>query len=143
MGYEILENITSADLAVRVRGSSLSELFVNTANALVSEMINDVSSIKKETSRKGVLEGTDISILFFEFLNELIFFRDAENLLLVPDAVNVHDSGGLFTCEYTFSGETINRVKHEFKTEIKAVTLHRLNIYESGGQFVAETVFDV
>lgn len=143
MDYEILENITTADIAFRVRASSVSELFMKGAGALLSEMITDISSIKKSVSRNGLLEGNDLSILYFEFLNELIFFRDAESLLLVPVEVNVSETEGTFFCSYTFYGEKINRQVHEFKVEVKAVTLHNLKVYESNGLFIAETVLDV
>ena len=47
MDYELIENITAADIAIRVRANSLNELFIKGGIALMSEMLDDVSSIKK------------------------------------------------------------------------------------------------
>ena len=143
MDYELIENITAADIAIRVRANSLNELFIKGGIALMSEMLDDVSSIKKIHTRSGILEGTDISILYFEFLNELLFFRDAESLLLVPAEVKISETEGIYSCSYILTGETIYRERHKFKVEVKAVTLHNLKVYESNGMFIAETVLDV
>lgn len=143
MDYELVENITSADVAIRVRAESLNQLFISGAKALMSEMVDDISSIRSTASRDGILEGKDLSILYFEFLNEFLFFRDAESLLLVPVEVEISEAGGLFSCRYRLAGEKINREIHKFKVEVKAVTLHNLKIYESDGLFIAESVFDV
>lgn len=143
MNYELIHNITAADIAVRVRASSLSLLFKYGAEALMSEMTDDISAIKTVIAREGLLEGSDPSLLYFEFLNEFLFFKDAENLLLLPSDVEVSLTNGIYCCKYTLKGEKIRREAHQFKVDIKAVTLHGLQIYEKEGLFVAESVFDV
>lgn len=143
MNYEIIEDITSADIAVRVRASSLNELFRFGADALMSEMIEDVTSIHYSILKQGILEGEDLSLLYYDFLNEILFFKDAENLLLLTDAIDVSFTGNIYSCSYTLAGEKINNETHKFIVDIKAVTLHALQIYENDGLFVAESVFDV
>jgi SHS2 domain-containing protein len=143
MNYELIENITSADIAVRVKASSLSLLFKSGAEALMSEMIEDINSINNSVSKNGTLEGSDLSILYFEFLNEFLFFKDAENLLLLPEEITITPSNSLYICSYKLTGEKINRDVHRFRVDIKAVTLHALDLYEENGIFIAESVFDV
>lgn len=143
MFYELVENITSADIAVRVKAASYSLLFKYGAEALMSEMVEDISVIESVISKKGTLKGDDISLLYFEFLNELLFFKDAENLLLLPFEVEVSSDGALFCCKYTLKGQKINRNIHNFRADIKAVTLHGLRIYMDNRLYIAESVFDV
>ena len=143
MNYELIDNITSADIAVRVKASSLNLLFKYGAEALMSEMVADISSIKNTVTKEGIIEGNDLSLLYFDFLNEFIFFKDAENLLLLPSEVEVSAKDSIYSCLYILKGEKINRVTHKFKTDIKAVTLHALKLYENGGLYIAESVFDV
>jgi len=143
MSYELIENITSADIAVRVKAPSQSLLFKYGAEALMSEMIEDISSIKFTISKNGKFEGTDLSLLYFEFLNEFLFFKDAENLLLIPYSVEIVSSEDLYKCSYILKGEKINRDRHKFKVDIKAVTLHALRIYKENEIYIAESVFDV
>ncbi len=143
MNYDIIHNITAADIAVRVKAPSLDLMFRYGAEALMSEMVEDISSIKKIISKSGILEGEDLSLLYFEFLNEFLFFKDSDNLLLLAETVEVSNSRGMYSCVYTLKGEEINREIHNFRVDIKAVTLHGLRIYEHGGFFIAESVFDV
>jgi len=143
MKYELIENITSADIAVRVKAPSLGLLFNYGAEALMSEMVENISSIKSIISKKGTFEGEDVSLLYFEFLNEFLFFKDAENLLLLPVGVEVLNTGSLYSCSYILKGEKIDRKIHKFKVDIKAVTLHGMRIFEDDGVFTAESVFDV
>ncbi len=143
MNYELIHDITSADVAVRVKASSLNLLFNYGAEALMSEMVKDISSIKSIISKNGTLEGEDLSLLYFDFLNEFLFFKDAENLLLLPAEIEILSNGGIYSCIYTLSGEKIDKELHEFKVDVKAVTLHGLNIFEKDGLFIAESVFDV
>jgi len=143
MNYEHIENVTSADIAVRVKAPSYSLLFKYGAEALMSEMVEDISAIQGIISRNGMLTDEDISLLYFEFLNEFLFFKDSENLLLVPSEVEVSSDGNLYSCIYALKGQKINREIHKFNADVKAVTLHGLRIYRDNGLFIAESVFDV
>ena len=67
MNYDIIHNITAADIAVRVKAPSLDLMFRYGAEALMSEMVEDISSIKRTISKGGILEGKDLSLLYFEF----------------------------------------------------------------------------
>lgn len=143
MNYELIDNITSADIAVRVKAPSYSLIFKYGAEALMSEIVEDISSIESIITIEGVLTGDDISLLYFDFLNEILYLKDAEKLLLLPSKADVSSKGGFYTCSYALRGEKIDRDTHSFKTDIKAVTLHGLKIYSNNGLFIAESVFDV
>lgn len=143
MNYELIENLTTGDIAVRVKAPSKSLLFRHGAEALMSELVDDIATISASDSKIGVLEGDDLTLLYFEFLNEFLFYKDSENLLLVPSEVTVTASGKVFTCRYILKGEKIDRSIHKFRVDIKAVTLHAMRIYKDDGFFFAESVFDV
>lgn len=143
MNYELIDDITSADIAIRVKAANLSLLFKYGAEALISETVENLSSIKKSVSREGILQGDDLSLLYYDFLNEFLFIRDSENILLTPSIIEVSLSEKIYTCQYLLTGEKIDPARHKFKTGIKAVTLHRLRIYKINRIFIAESVFDV
>lgn len=143
MDYEIIEEITHADIAVRVKGTSLDELFVKSGRALISEMVENPGDISPLIIKEGNLSGNNIELIYFEFLNEILFFKDAESLLLLPEFVKIYDDTVNLKCDYKLWGEKIIREKHIFKVDVKAVTMHGLRIYKENDLFVAETVFDV
>lgn len=143
MDYEIIHDITSADLAVRIKGASPSELFINAGNTLMSELVEDIATISREDYITGTLRNPELDMLYFEFLNEFLFYKDSRSLLLLPESVEVSMGPGTYICRYTLAGEKIDRTRHNFRVDIKAVTLHGLKVYEHHGTFIALTVFDV
>ncbi len=143
MDYEIIHDMTSADIAVRIRGASLSGLFVNAGNTLMSELTEDISMISRKIRVSGEIRNTELDMLYFEYLNEFLFYKDSRSLLLLPESVEVTNESGTYSCSYTLAGEQIDRERHGFRVDIKAVTLHGLKVYEDHGSFVAVTVFDV
>lgn len=143
MDYEILDNITSADIAVSVKADNLNELFMKGGIALVSEMTDELDLIKEREKRIGTLNHHELELLFFQFLNELLFFKDAEGLILKPVKVEIKAEDGEYICTYIFSGELINDSLCGFRVDIKGVSLHHLKIEEEGGIFKGIAVFDV
>lgn len=143
MDYEIIHDMTSADLAVRIKGATPSELFVNAGKTLMSELMEEITMINRKVRIAGEIRNTELDMLYFEFLNEFLFYKDSQDLLLLPETVQVTKESGTYLCRYTLAGETIDREKHKFRVDIKAVTLHGLKVYEHHGTFIAITVFDV
>lgn len=143
MDYEIIHDMTSADLAVRIKGATLTELFVNAGNTLMSELTEDISMISRKVRVTGEIRNNDLDMLYFEFLNEFLFYKDSQDLLLLPETVQVTKESGTYLCSFTLAGEPIDRTRHRFKVDIKAVTLHGLKVFEHYGTFIAVTVFDV
>lgn len=143
MDYEIMHNITRADLAIRVKGESPEEVFIRAGKALISEMVDDISLIAPAIKIDGEFRATEIDMLYAEFLNEILFYKDSRSLLLLPINVSITSESETYLCRYTMAGETINRDRHKFKVDIKAVTLHGLRLAREGDIYVAETVFDV
>ncbi|HPS56650.1 MAG TPA: archease [Spirochaetota bacterium] len=143
MDYEIIHDMTSADLAVRIKGGTAADLFVNAGNTLMSELAEDISVINRVERITGEIRNSELDMLYFEYLNEFLFYKDSQSLLLLPESVEVTKESGTYTCRYTLAGETIDRERHKFRVDIKAVTLHGLKVYEHHGTFIAVTVFDV
>lgn len=143
LDYEVIDDLTRADVAVRVKGSSYDELFIKGGRALLCEMLENHGDISGEVEKSGTLSAAGLDLLFFEFLNEIIFFKDAESLLLLPEAVNITAGDGGYSCVFKLKGETIDRDRHIFRADIKAVTMHGLRVFENEGVYIAEALFDV
>jgi SHS2 domain-containing protein len=143
MDYELIEDITHADVAVRVKAASYDELFVKSGRALMSEMVENPGDISPLIFKEGVISGDDIELLYFEFLNEILFFKDAESLLLLPEKISFAVINDEYKCSFRLAGEKIIRDKHIFRVDVKAVTMHGLRIYKENDLYIAETVFDV
>jgi SHS2 domain-containing protein len=96
--------------------------------------------------RKVFLEEPDLELLMLRFLNELVYLRDAEQLLLLPRRVRVSVNDGA-QLEADLVGEAIDAERHRMDAEVKAATAHGLRIARAtageGGRWEASVTLDV
>jgi SHS2 domain-containing protein len=82
MPYEYLEEIGTADIAFEATGRDLPELFRDAADATTNVMIDNIEAIQPRETRQIELSNEKLDMLLFDLLQELIFLKDAERLLL-------------------------------------------------------------
>ena len=143
MGFETIENITRADIAYRIFGNDLNELFTSGAQAVLFTLLENTESISKDIKKNIKLRESDLEWLFFNFLQELIFFKDSESLLLLPEKIEISKTKHGYYCKGLMAGEKITAGKHEMKVDLKAVTMHNYKLKNKNGRWTATVVFDV
>jgi SHS2 domain-containing protein len=143
MEYEILEGITSADIAFRVRGQNVEELFFAGARSLLEIMLQDRDTVRPSMDVSFTCESKEIDLLYFDFLSELVYYKDSEKLLLLPERIALTSSPEGYTLACRMCGERIDRNRHLFTIDIKAVTLHNLIVKEDEEGWSATAVLDV
>lgn len=79
--FELLDH--TADLSFRIEGKSLESLFIKAAKAL-TKIITDKQILTKtnELQKELILKAPDKEILLIDWLKEILFFAEAENLIL-------------------------------------------------------------
>src|SRR5207253_4749538 len=82
MPYRYLEEIGTADIAFEATGRDLPELFRDAADATMNVMIDNIEAIQPRERRQMELSNDKLDMLLFDLLQELIFLKDAERLLL-------------------------------------------------------------
>lgn len=143
MSYRYIEDIAPADAAFEAKGPTLGELFVSAADAVVNIMVENPESIQFQERRRVSLTEDDPEILIFLFLNEIVFYKDAENLILRADNVSISEAGEKYELDATLAGEIIDQDKHKMIVDVKAVTLHRLKITKEQEGWSAVVVVDL
>jgi SHS2 domain-containing protein len=143
MGFEILEGLTSADIAILARGASLEELFREAARALICVMIENPDAIERTQARELTAGGAGLDLLLAGFLDEFVYYKDAESLVLVPYTMAITDTGDGFSLTCDARGEKIDRGRHGLLVDVKGVTLHRLSVEKTGDEWRATFVLDV
>jgi len=143
--FEFVDGVTS-DLSFVARGPTLETVFAASAKALLAATVEDPASVAPRLRREVLLEEPDLELLMLRFLNELVYLRDAEQLLLLPRRmrVSVNDAARL---EADLLGEAIDPERHRMDAEVKAATAHGLRIAraaaEEGGKWEASVTLDV
>ena len=82
MPFHYLEEIGTADIAFEATGRDLPELFTAAADATMNVMIDNLDAIEPRETRQIELANDKIDMLLFDLLQEFIYFKDAERLLL-------------------------------------------------------------
>jgi SHS2 domain-containing protein len=89
------------------------------------------------------LDHSDEEMLLFDFLNELLFYKDARRLILLPAQLAITKVGEAFTLQATLQGEEIDSSRHRLNTDVKAVTMLRFSVAPVPEGWRATVVLDV
>jgi SHS2 domain-containing protein len=143
MPYEYIDDIAISDVAFRAWGDSMEEVFVAAADATLSVMVEELGSVEDRVRHGLELNETSEEMLLFNFLQELIFLKDAEQLLLRVSRVKVLKENNTYRLIAEAWGEKLNPLKHELLADVKAVTLHRFSLKRTPGGWEATVVLDV
>jgi SHS2 domain-containing protein len=132
--YEIIDH--TADIAIRTSGESLAEAFGNAAWAMF-DIMADASAVKPVGEVKVGVEAKDLGQLLVDWLSELLFLVDVEDVLFSEFDVDIN---GL-NLQAVVRGEKIDPARHGLKTDIKAVTYHMLEVDDQKN--IVQVLFDL
>lgn len=142
--YRFLDEIALADMGFVATGDSASELFVAAALAVIEAMVNP-ATVGTNWTREVRLSHVEVDELLFDWLNAIVFFKDAEGVVFRDvQAVVRHgsDDNRWHLCA-TLIGEHIDANRQELRTDVKAVTKHLYEVKERDGAWSAQVVVDV
>jgi SHS2 domain-containing protein len=143
MPYRFHDEISTADVAFEAWGETLEELFISGADALLATMAAAPELVECRQGLQIRLEEADLELLFFSFLQELIFYKDARRLLLHAERVVIAEKEGTFALEASVRGDQIDPARHRLLVDVKAVTLHRFQLQFKDGLWKVVVVLDV
>ena len=143
MPYRYLEEIGTADIAFEATGRDLPELFRDAADATTNVMIDNIEAIQSRQTRRIELSNDKLDMLLFDLLQELIFLKDAERLLLRIREVQIDGRDKLYLVKATAEGETLDPERHHQRADVKAVTLHDFSVEKKDGGWKARVLLDI
>ncbi|HWO43002.1 MAG TPA: archease [Candidatus Eisenbacteria bacterium] len=143
MPYEFLEDVAIADIAFRSWAKDLEGVFIESGNALTNVMVEDLESIEAREERAVRAENDALDMLLFDFLGQLIYFKDAEKLLLRALEVKVIQRDGRFALDARLAGEPIDVTRHRLRVDVKAVTLHQFRLEKTDDEWQAFVILDI
>ena len=125
----------TADWAIRARGATLPELFVNAATGMYS-LVADLSAMTPTVERVIEVKGVDAEALLVNWLNELVYHTEMDGEVFCEFRVESFRPTHLSATVRAGRGIELNK-------QIKAVTFHNLQIIPTGDGYEATLVFDV
>jgi SHS2 domain-containing protein len=143
MPYEFVDELTVADIAFRAWGHDVEETFVAAADAVMNAMVEDIEAIQPQDIRILNVEHEALDLLLFNFMQELVYYKDAEQLLLRIQQLHIADERQPYTLQATAVGERINPDRHHMRVDVKAVTLHRFSLTQTEAGWEATVILDI
>jgi len=117
----------TADIGFKAYGKTLNEAFEN-AGLAIFNIISDTDDIEPKIEKSFEITSEDEVSLLYDYLEELLFLHEVEFMLFSEFHVEITSDLHL---KATIVGEEIDWDRHERKTEIKAITFHRMSVEKS------------
>jgi SHS2 domain-containing protein len=138
--YKYLEH--TADILFQAEAPTLEELFVQCALATEEGQV-DIKKIEPKEKLTFTVENTNEEKLLFDFLDDLVFYKDSEQLIFSKFDIKIEktDKGFKLTC--TAHGEKIDNKKHDPKVDVKAVTMHMFEVKKTDKGWFAKVLLDI
>ncbi len=142
MPYKFFDDIAIADVAFEATGKTIEQMFESAALAVTNTQVKDLKSVEQKNKKKIRVEADTVEMLLFNFLQELIFLKDAKLLLFNKFDIKIKN-GKKYVLDAVAYGEKLNMKKHELLVDVKAVSLHNFKVEKSKLGWKAEIILDV
>lgn len=154
----------TADVFFVARGNTLVELFEQCALAVEETMV-ELDKVKPVHKEKILAEADKVDRLLFDFLDELVFFKDYKQLVFRKFEIKIEgpalageregkDEGkdnrkqegkneGKYSLTCLASGEKIDPLRHNPKVDVKAITMHEFEVIKDNKGWKAQVLVDI
>ncbi len=137
MRYRFIDH--TADIAFEVYGYSMAELLENSALAFYEAFVQ-TDKIDGNVERKVEVEGEDVELLLYHWLNELLYLFDTEFFAARDVKVEVEEDGKFKATGVLKGGRFTPEM---VKVEPKAITMHRFKVERGEKGYKAFVVVDI
>jgi SHS2 domain-containing protein len=139
--YEYLDH--TADLGLRATGSTPQEALSEGAQAMLEAMA-DTTKVRETQVFEQQCRAPDVPALFVEWLNELLYQREVNDVLFASaHVVELSQEGDTWVLRGIAKGEPLDPNRHELYTEIKGATYYGLAYECTADRCMIQCVLDV
>jgi SHS2 domain-containing protein len=139
--FRFLDGIAPADAAFEAVGNDVNACFEAAARAMFSIIVN-IAKIEPQSTRVVQVKGDSIEELLFNWLSELVYLKDVHRELYGDFAVRVWQDSR-WNLEAGVVGDAVDSLRSETRTDVKAVTYHKLAVERSEQGVKATVVVDL
>jgi SHS2 domain-containing protein len=139
--FEFLEH--TADAYIAAYGKSLAEAFENAALAMY-ETMTETKGVKEIEENSLEVVAKDEQDLLFSWLEALLLKFEVESMLYSRFKVSpIEKTPEGYVLKAKMWGEPFNRERHESKTDVKAVTYHRMEMIKDHSKVTVKFILDI
>ena len=133
--YEVIPEISTADLCIKSYGKTLEEAFENLAFGMFETMV-DTKKIRPKIKLRIEKDAED---LVFDWLSELLYLHDSKGIFFCDFMVKISKDKGYRIVADVSGGP----LEEKPRREVKAVTYHMMEINEEEGIHSIRVVLDM
>lgn len=138
--YKFIDH--TADVLFEAEAPTMGELFEQCALALEETQI-DLSKVERKESITIKVEHKDVEGLLFDFLDDLVFYKDSDLLVFNKFDVYIEEKEGKYFLTCQAYGEKLDHQKHEPKVDVKAITMHMFEVKKTDEGWFARVLIDI
>ena len=140
--FRFLEEIALADIGFEAEGESVEDVFRGATQALLESMANPVT-VSGEWERSVERTDVDLSSLLFEWLSEMVYWKDAAGVVYREAPLTLTREGEVWLLRARLIGAPVNQQTQELHADVKGVTKHFYKLKQTGDRWKARVVLDV
>jgi len=135
MSFEELDH--TADVLMRVRGATITEVFSDAGRAMFHVMYGSCED--RGVKRRFALEAEDLESLLIDYLSELLFITEVENTVFCTFDIDLRGT----RLSAVLKGEPFDPARHSAGTIVKGISYFGLEIVKEEEGYVVEIIFDI
>lgn len=140
--FRFLEEIAPADIAFEAEGESVEEVFRGATQAILESMANP-STVSGEWERAIEQSDVDLSILLFDWLSEVVYWKDAEGVVFREAPLTLAWEGDVWLLHARLIGAPVDHQTQELHADVKGVTKHLYELKQTSSGWKVRVVLDV
>lgn len=140
--FRFLEEIALADIGFEAEGESVEDVFRGATQALLESMANPVT-VSGGWERSIELTDMDLSSLLFEWLSEMVYWKDAAGVVYREAPLTLKREGDGWQLRARLIGAPVNQRTQELHADVKGVTKHLYELKQTGDRWKVRVVLDV
>lgn len=139
-GFRYLEHVT--DAYIEAFGESIEEAFSNAAKGTINVMF-DIEKIHGTDKVDIRVEGEDYYELLYNWLEAVYQLMTIDNQVMSKFEIKISQIHSKYELTGWVMAELIDITKHGYRTEIKGITYHAMEILQEGKQHTVRFILDL
>lgn len=139
-GFRYLEHVT--DAYIEAFGESIEEAFSNAAKGTINVMF-DYEKIHGTDKVHIRVEGEDYYELLYNWLEAVYQLMTIDNQVMSKFEIKISQIDSKYELTGWVMAELIDITKHGYRTEIKGITYHAMEILQEGKQHTVRFILDL
>ena len=133
---------TTADIGITAYGEELKIAFINSALGTMN-IITDIDKIEQKITKSIEIESEDECSLLYDWITELLILLDSDFFIASKYNIDITKTEKGYVLRGNIIGDIYDTSKYNYKTEVKAITYHKMNIKKIDDKYNLNFILDL